>query len=249
MTQKRKFLVFSFVLSIIVGSLAITNGVSAATAVSKRPGILPTSPFYFLKEWRRGIIRSFVSKDALSEAVYELNVLDEKAAELRKVSELSPENDKAILEALESYKSSQSKLKETLKSIDKNAIKESKKERLVEEIMKRVSEHETYLSSFSKTYADHKELVDVAETAQEFSFEVLEASRVIPEEKFEGIAKEYLTESSAQRMFKDVDAITLSVASSSELIGDTDGKIELETSTEEQTTDENPIKKSENQNQ
>jgi hypothetical protein len=230
--------------------MAIASDAYAVSLGTKSPGMLPTSPFYFLKEWRRGIIRSFVSRDPLSEVVYELDVLDEKAAELRKVSELSPENNKAILEALESYKNSQAKLKGTLKSIDISAIKESKKERLVEEVMKRVSGHEVYLSSFSKTYADHKDLVDVAEKAQEFSFEVLEASRVIPEDKFEGIAKEYLTESSAQRMILNTDEIPTSQnASSSELIENKNNTTQVATTTDTQVLDENPIKKSENQNQ
>src|SRR3989344_2096576 len=44
-------------------------------------GPLPTSPFYFLKEWKRGITRLF-SFDSLAKAQLELDITNQIAAEV-----------------------------------------------------------------------------------------------------------------------------------------------------------------------
>src|SRR3989338_4474120 len=48
------------------------------------PGMLPTNPFYFVKEWGRGIKMIFTF-NKVSKAEYALKVVNQKAAEALKV--------------------------------------------------------------------------------------------------------------------------------------------------------------------
>jgi antitoxin component HigA of HigAB toxin-antitoxin module len=90
--------------SITLKDLGVTN-----------PGILPTNPFYFLKEVGRGINRIFTF-DPISQAELELKIANEKAAELMRLEELTPDNVEAIGKAVDSYKESVEKLKSIINS-------------------------------------------------------------------------------------------------------------------------------------
>ena len=80
-------------------------------------GILPTSPFYFLKEWGRGI-KMFFTFNPVSKAELELKISDEKIAELAAVSEKDPQNEKAVEKALANYEASREKLAKRLISLE-----------------------------------------------------------------------------------------------------------------------------------
>src|SRR3989344_1606615 len=73
-------------------------------------GILPSSPFFFFKELGRGL-QSFVTFNPVSKAELELKFTNEKAAEVKKISETQPQNTEAIQRALENYKESQENLR------------------------------------------------------------------------------------------------------------------------------------------
>lgn len=62
-------------------------------------GILPTSKFYFLKELGRGVRRIF-TVDPISKAEFELQVVSQKVAELRKLKELYPHDSGSIKSAI-----------------------------------------------------------------------------------------------------------------------------------------------------
>jgi len=80
-------------------------------------GILPTSPFYFLKEWGRGI-KMFFTFNPVSKAELELKISDEKIAELAAVSEKDPQNEKAVEKSLANYEASREKLAKRLMSLE-----------------------------------------------------------------------------------------------------------------------------------
>ena len=69
------------------------------------PGLLPSNPFYFFKQWSRDLKRTFTFS-TLKKVELELEILDEKAAELGKLLELSPENSAVIDEAVLNYNKS-----------------------------------------------------------------------------------------------------------------------------------------------
>lgn len=210
------FLTVSVLIPVFLG---VSGAFSASAAYevpefeSRNPGILPISPFYFLKQWRRDIIRSF-TKDPLSQAVFELKTLDEKAAELKRVRDLRPDDVDMIAEALKNYKKSQITLKEILKGLDTEQIKSEKKERLVAEIVKKVVAHEEYLTLLSDAYTKEKTVHPLTEGVQELAVEVVKASQVIAKEKFEDIAKGYLRENVAFRMISEETIVTGTASSS-----------------------------------
>ncbi len=84
------------------------------------PVILPTNPFYFTKEFARGV-RMFFTFGRLNKAAYELQVADEKAQELKQVENLAPENSKGIEKAVDNYNQNISKLKTRLESLEETS--------------------------------------------------------------------------------------------------------------------------------
>ena len=84
-----------------------TTGVSAESIDFgvKNVGLLPISPLYFLKEWRRDIVRAMATSP-YAETVFQLQVLNEKVAEVQKVAEFRPKDTSSIKKALENYGSS-----------------------------------------------------------------------------------------------------------------------------------------------
>ncbi len=65
-------------------------------------GILPSNPFYFFKEWGRGI-RKALSFNTLSRAELQLDIANEQAAEIAKLQELDIKNPEAYSRAVISY--------------------------------------------------------------------------------------------------------------------------------------------------
>ena len=86
----------------------------------ENPGILPTSYFYFFKEWRRGITRLFTFKK-ISKAELELKITNEKAAEMFKVQETKPDSMKAFTAALENYAKATERLQARLLKLEETS--------------------------------------------------------------------------------------------------------------------------------
>jgi hypothetical protein len=97
-------------------------------------GILPTSRFYFLKEWRRNISRLFTF-NAVSEAELELTITNEKAAEMLVVEKEHPDDTDAQVNALENYTKAQENLR--MRLID---LEETSKNPRVEKLLKKLDE-------------------------------------------------------------------------------------------------------------
>ncbi len=81
------------------------------------PGLLPTNPFYFVKEWGRAL-KQLVTFDPVKKAQLELQVTTEKAAELKQVVDLNPKNADVLSRALGNYNNGIEKLKSELESLD-----------------------------------------------------------------------------------------------------------------------------------
>src|SRR3990167_11007107 len=90
--------VFSF--SIVSSAMAQTADVAEtaiqATEITTQdlevedPGMLPTSPFYFLKNWTRTIKRT-ITFDQTKKAELELEIINQQAAEIKKEEEIAPD--------------------------------------------------------------------------------------------------------------------------------------------------------------
>src|SRR3989338_9944905 len=179
MVPKRKRLAYFFaLLAVFAACFGLISGVEAASktltpVVSvQNPGILPTSPFYFLKEWRRALIRSLTS-NPISRASFELDVLDEKAVEMQKMKELNNGSEKTIAVSIGSYAKSLEDLKTTLNGPVSQTANSDKKQRLTEEVSKEVYEHSEYLSELSSEYAENDRIVAAVQNVSVLSLEVV----------------------------------------------------------------------------
>lgn len=144
------------------------NNVTPGTqkAYSYDPIILPTSPFYFMKELRRNFMRLF-TRDALSQIVLELDFLDEKAAELKKIHDLKPNDYLAIKESLGNYKRTQDELKNRLENIS-SIQKERDRNTLVQELFDRLANHAKLFSTILNSYNnENKEVSEEVNVAKE----------------------------------------------------------------------------------
>lgn len=83
----------------------------------ENPGILQTNPFYFMKTFRRSTLRAF-KLNAVPRVEFELNVLNEKAAELKRLEEIIPENGEALIKASTAYLESLDRLQPILMGME-----------------------------------------------------------------------------------------------------------------------------------
>jgi len=76
----------------------------------KEPSLLPDSPFYFLKNWARGV-RLFFTFDPVRKVDLRLKFADEKIVEAKKLAEKKASSEK-IKKAIENYEKEIEKIKE-----------------------------------------------------------------------------------------------------------------------------------------
>ena len=169
--SKKGALVSLFLLSFcaiaLLGTFYIPQEVKAAdfSFLSKDPIILPTSPFYFIKEWRRNLTRMF-TRDPISRIVVELDILDEKAAELKKIEKLQPSDFPAISNSFDKYKATQEDLQNRLEKI--STIEENRdKETLLSELFGRLAEHNRFFGEISGDYLNNPGIAKSLETIKE----------------------------------------------------------------------------------
>jgi len=112
MKKFKKSLIFLFIFSLVFYNITFAQNDKKDDA-----GLLPTSPFYFLKEWGRGI-RMFFTFNPVSKAELELKIADEKADEITAISEKEPQNEKALEKALANYQKSRERLAQRLNSLE-----------------------------------------------------------------------------------------------------------------------------------
>ncbi len=111
---------FAFAKEVTPAQSLSVAAVSLSDLGVPNPGLLPTNPFYFVKEWGRAL-RQLITSDPVKKAQLELNVATEKAAELKRVVDLNPSNTDALNRALDNYESGVQGITGDLERIDINA--------------------------------------------------------------------------------------------------------------------------------
>lgn len=101
---------------LIAAILTFTFTASAAFAQPKNAGLLPSNPFYFLKEWGRSI-KLVLSLKAVHKAEVSLGILNDKALEIVALSEMDVINQAAIKQAIINYQESATEFKLLLKQL------------------------------------------------------------------------------------------------------------------------------------
>jgi len=114
----------------------------------KEPTLLPDSPFYFLKDWGRGI-RSFFTFNPIAKAELKERFASEKLMELKKMQEKG-KGTQAIQKAAESYREELERVKKAVEKIKEKA-----------EENKRVN---SFLDKFIKHQLLHQRLLQKLET-------------------------------------------------------------------------------------
>ena len=116
-------LAFGFVLSaqahvVNTGESGIsTTTITLSDLGVENVGTLPTSHFYFFKEWKRGIERIFTF-NKVAKAELELSITNEKAAEILAVLESEPDNSRGIKTAITNFAEAQTELKDRLAQVE-----------------------------------------------------------------------------------------------------------------------------------
>jgi len=112
--MKRQFSIFITVI------FAFAFTASAAFAQPKSAGLLPTNPFYFIKEWGRGI-KLVLSVKAVRKAEVILEILNSKALEIKVLSDMGM-NQSAIQQAILNYQESASEFELLLKQLSQSDV-------------------------------------------------------------------------------------------------------------------------------
>ncbi|MHB9019421.1 MAG: DUF5667 domain-containing protein [Minisyncoccota bacterium] len=80
------------------------------------PGMLPGNPFYFLKEWSREV-KTSLSFNSVKKAETQLQIVNERAAEIKKLKDLLPSSNKTFIKSLSNYEKSIDQLNEKIENL------------------------------------------------------------------------------------------------------------------------------------
>jgi hypothetical protein len=151
----KKYILLGFAIMALVGivSLGTTTVSLAAEGAVKTPvetgdtdditvsdlgisnvGTLPTSKWYFLKEWGRGL-KSFFTFNSIKKTELELHITNEKAAEALEIQKTKPDNAGALAGAIKNYTSAEERLQARLIK-----LKETSKNPDIEKLVKKLNE-------------------------------------------------------------------------------------------------------------
>lgn len=101
----------------------------------KRVGLLPTSPFYFLKEWWRGLKLGW-TKDPIKKSEVQLQILSEKMAEAEAIAQKAPKPE-VLEKAFSNYEEAMERLKTLLEG-----LKETSENPNIDKLLDRITEAE-----------------------------------------------------------------------------------------------------------
>ena len=126
------------------------------------PRILPTSTFYFLKEWGRGIQRA-ITFSSIGKARLELKFTNEKAAELKRVDELQGDEEGAITTAIDNYQDAVQRLRVRLDAIG-DTSENPNVDRLLDSLTERAMRHNQLFEELKEKHEDIRERFELAQS-------------------------------------------------------------------------------------
>jgi len=150
---------------------ATTSEVEKVDLGVENPGILPSSPFYFLKEWKRSITRFFTT-NPVKKAELELNEANERAAEIKKLEETTPSKIEVITKAANNYQQNMERLRTSLEQL-KQTSENPNVDKLVENLIDRSIKHNELFDNLKDKFQEQTDLKDRLEAGQEKISEVI----------------------------------------------------------------------------
>ncbi len=135
------------------------SGITASDLGITDVGTLPTSGFYFFKEWRRVVHRLFTF-NTVAGAELELNIANEKAAEIIEVEKAKPDDSKATEKAIKNYNKAQDRLKAQLGKLTENS-ENPNVAKLLEKVDEKTVKHLLLLGQISEKVAQNDGYADL----------------------------------------------------------------------------------------
>src|SRR3989344_4393466 len=175
--MNKKYFIALAIASFLVASASYLHDVDLGVD----PGTLPTSPFYFVKEWRRAIQRGFTF-NAIKRAGLELNILNERAAEAQKISEDDSQNIEAVKSALQNYIEAHNRLANKLKAL-KETSQNPNMDKLLDKLVEKTAKHKKLFEDVSKEFDDNDEIKKLTKFAQDNLDETVSLASEKDEEK------------------------------------------------------------------
>lgn len=148
-----------------IGLIAVLISISAPTFAQDNVGLLPTNPFYFLKEWGRSF-RKAITASPVKKAALQLQVLDEKIAELNKLVEILPKNINGITRAINNYADQMSRLQENFEALKETSVNPNV-DRLLDDLVQRSLKHEQLFNELNLKVAASEVLQSRLEEARQ----------------------------------------------------------------------------------
>ncbi|MBI2025136.1 MAG: hypothetical protein HYT03_03570 [Candidatus Harrisonbacteria bacterium] len=118
--KKAKYILIALLAALLIAPLGIGFAQSSVDLGADGSGLLPSNPFYFLKEFGRNFRKLFLTSQ-IRKAELEVEILNEKAAELQKLWEITPNNIEALEKAIKNYAEAADQLKNRLESLDETS--------------------------------------------------------------------------------------------------------------------------------
>jgi len=170
-------------------------------------GLLPSNPFYFLKEFGRGVRKFFVG-NLVRKAELELGILNEKAAELKKLQEITPDNISALSRAVANYQSAVEQYKIRLESLAGQSMNPNL-DRLLTQIVERSLKHQQLFNALRIQFSSEPKFLENLDNAENALVEMLSVivQRLDTPEKFHGRFESAIGEQ--KDVFKELKAAEL----------------------------------------
>lgn len=138
----------------------VAGGTAEGGTMVESPGILPTNPFYFFKEFSRGVRRFFIF-NSVNRAEFDLGVLDEKALELKMMEKLGSDNSEAIGKAVDKYDKNMERLKGNLESLV-DSSENPNVDKLLDMLSDRVERHRELFDELIEKHEELREKISEA---------------------------------------------------------------------------------------
>lgn len=186
-----------------VAEAVIEEEVSYQDLETEAPKLLPNNPFYFIKTWSWGIRRA-LTFNSVKRAELELKILNEQAAELKRLKEVAPDNIGAIEKAVANYQDNVERLRNRLEALQETS-ENPNIDKLLDKLTDRSLKHQQIFDDLKIKLEQNPALVDKLDNIQDRVNEIVAR---IPE-KFEDALKfeeriKNIIQQRPQRIFKEL---------------------------------------------
>jgi len=129
------------------------------------PGLLPTNPFYFFKEFSRNVQRVFTF-NSVAKAQLEVKIANEKVAEAKKIQEIAPNDNNAIIKGVKNYQAAQERVNISLESLKTTASTTPGFEMLMNSVAADVVSHQKVLDEMGIKASDSVDVKNAVDSAK-----------------------------------------------------------------------------------